>query len=66
LIATEQEETMTAVLSGLGRSGKQRKRRELTQVQKAIIFAFGMVAAFVGTIVGLIVLTIIIGAAGGH
>jgi hypothetical protein len=57
---------MTAVLSGFGRSGKQRKRRELTPVQKAIIFAFGMVAAFVGTIVGLIVLTIIIGAAGGH
>jgi hypothetical protein len=57
---------MTGVLWGLGRSGKQRKRRELTQVQKAIIVAFGMVSAFVGTIVGLIVLTIIIGAAGGH
>jgi uncharacterized membrane protein len=57
---------MTAVLSGLGRSRKERKRRELTQVQKAVIVAVGMVGAFVGTIVGLIVLTIIIGAAGGH
>jgi hypothetical protein len=57
---------MTGVLSGIGRAGKQRKRRELTPVQKAVIFALGMVGAFVGTIVGLIVLTIIIGAAGGH
>jgi hypothetical protein len=57
---------MTGVLSGFGRSGNQRKRREMTPVHKAIIFALGMVMAFIGTIVGLIVLTIIIGLAGGH
>jgi hypothetical protein len=57
---------MTGVLSGLARPRGERKRRELTPVLKAVIFAVGMASAFIGTIVGLIVLTIIIGAAGGH
>lgn len=48
------------------RQKSARKKRESTPVQRAVVVALGLVGAFVGTIVFLIVLTIIVGVAGGH
>ena len=56
---------MTALLRPRGRF-ERGPRKPLTQMQLAIMFALSLVGAFVGTIVFLIVITIIIGAAGGH
>jgi hypothetical protein len=42
------------------------RRRELSQLEMAVVFAVSIVAAVIGTVVALIVLTIIVGLAGGH
>lgn len=52
--------------AGALRRGGRGERQELTQTQMVLVFVIGIILAFVGTVVGLIVLTIIVGLADGH
>jgi hypothetical protein len=58
---------MTGVVeSQIASATKPSGKRQLTKNQMAAILVLSIIGAIVGTVAGLIVLTIIIGLAGGH